>query len=175
MWCYWKGKYYLVTFFLEIQAEKTNVSFAKTFSEGYFFVFVEYLRNRSSKMRTKHFKNYISILVFVNYRNWLAASSPSNIEENVEIAAYANIKAQRYWNVGTLYALCICLIGRPTCVPLVLFCFAILQLMSAKFYPFTYNSRTFGSSSWKLEQQQVEICKISLYQISWKLVPGLQF
>ena len=36
----------------------------------YLFVFVEYLRNRSPKMRTKNF----TILTFVNYRNWLDAS-----------------------------------------------------------------------------------------------------
>ena len=43
-------------------------------------MFVEYLCNRSTKIKTKHFKNYLLILAIVNYRNWLDAS-PFNFRE----------------------------------------------------------------------------------------------
>ena len=45
----------------------------KNLLAGYLFVFVQYLCNRSPIMRRKYFKNYISILIIVNYRNWLDA------------------------------------------------------------------------------------------------------
>ena len=38
-------------------------------------MFVEYVSNRSLKMRAKIFKTYISILAIANCRNWLDASS----------------------------------------------------------------------------------------------------
>ena len=38
--------------------------------------FVEYLCNRSPKIKTKNFKNYISMLTIVSHRNWLDVSSP---------------------------------------------------------------------------------------------------
>ena len=47
---------------------------------GCLFVFVEYLCNRSTKIETKHFKNYLLILAIVNYRNWLDGS-PFNFRE----------------------------------------------------------------------------------------------
>ena len=43
---------------LEAQAEKTDSGFPKTFQAGHLFVFAEYLRNQSSVMKTKNFKNY---------------------------------------------------------------------------------------------------------------------
>ena len=51
-------------------------SFQKLFVGGYFFVFVEYLSNRSPKIKTKNIKNYSSILAIVNHRNWLHDSPP---------------------------------------------------------------------------------------------------
>ena len=46
-------------------------SFQKLFSGGHLFVFVEYLCNRSPKIKTKNIKNYSSILAIVNHWNWL--------------------------------------------------------------------------------------------------------
>ena len=40
------------------------------------FVFVEYLCNRSPKIKTKNIKNCSSILAIVNHRNWLDDSPP---------------------------------------------------------------------------------------------------
>ena len=51
-------------------------SFQKLFSGGYLFVFVEYLRNRNPKIKTKNIKNYSSILATANHRNWLDDSPP---------------------------------------------------------------------------------------------------
>ena len=48
-------------------------SFQKLFVGRYLFVFVEYLCNRSPKIKTKNIKNYSSILAIVNHRNWLPA------------------------------------------------------------------------------------------------------
>ena len=50
--------------------------FQKLFSGGHLFVFVEYLRNRSPKIKTKNIKNYSSILAIVNHWNWLDDSPP---------------------------------------------------------------------------------------------------
>ena len=60
----------------EVQAAKTDSGFPKTFSGENLIVFVEYLCNRSPEMRTKHSKNYISILAIINNWNWLDASPP---------------------------------------------------------------------------------------------------
>ena len=60
--------------FLEISAGRTNLGFPKTFLGWYLFIFVECLCNYRPKMRTKYFKNYISILAIVSYWNWLDAS-----------------------------------------------------------------------------------------------------
>ena len=54
-------------------------SFQKLFSGGYFFLFVEYLCDRSPKIKTKTIKNYSSILAIVNHRNWLDDSPPFNL------------------------------------------------------------------------------------------------
>ena len=43
---------------------------------GYLFVFVEYLCNRSLKIKTKIIKNYSSILAIINHSNWLDDSPP---------------------------------------------------------------------------------------------------
>ena len=51
-------------------------SFQKLFSGGHLFVFVEYLCNRSPKIKTKNIKNYSSILAIVNHRNWPDDSPP---------------------------------------------------------------------------------------------------
>ena len=56
--------------------EEQNSEFPKTFFGGYLFVFVEYLCNRSLKIKTKNIKNYSSILAIVNHRNWLDDSPP---------------------------------------------------------------------------------------------------
>ena len=56
--------------------EEQNSEFPKFFFGGYLFVFVEYLCNRSPKIKTKNVKNYNSILVTVNHRNWLDDSPP---------------------------------------------------------------------------------------------------
>ena len=64
-------------FFLEVQAEKTDSGFPKTFHKRYLFAFAEYLCNCNPKMRTKHFKNYFSNVAMVRYRNWSDASTPS--------------------------------------------------------------------------------------------------
>ena len=51
-------------------------SFQKLFSGGHLFVFIEYLCNRSPKIKTKNIKNYSSILAILNRRNWLDDSPP---------------------------------------------------------------------------------------------------
>ena len=56
--------------------EDQNSEFPKTFFGGHLFVFVEYLCNRSSKIKTKNIKNYSSILAIVNHWNWLDDSPP---------------------------------------------------------------------------------------------------
>ena len=77
MRCYWKGKYYLVSFSREVEAEKTDSGFPKTFS-GYLFVFVEHLCKLQPQNENKNSKNYILILAIcsVNYWNWLDALHP---------------------------------------------------------------------------------------------------
>ena len=56
--------------------ENKTQSFQKLFFGGCLFVFVEYLCNRSPKIKTKNIKNYSSILAIVNHRNWLNDSPP---------------------------------------------------------------------------------------------------
>ena len=56
--------------------EEQNSEFPKTFYGRYLFAFVEYLCNRSLKIKTKNIKNYSSILAILNQRNWLDNSSP---------------------------------------------------------------------------------------------------
>ena len=63
-----------LSFSLKLHAEKTDSGFPETFLGEYLFVYVKYLCNRSSKMKTKTFKNCILILAVVNYQNWLEAS-----------------------------------------------------------------------------------------------------
>ena len=46
------------------------------FSGGHLFVFVEYLCNRSLKIKTKNIKNCSSILAIVNHWNWPDDSPP---------------------------------------------------------------------------------------------------
>ena len=52
-------------------------SFQKLFA-GISFAFVEYLCNRSPKIKTKNIKNYSSILAIINHHNWLDNSLPLN-------------------------------------------------------------------------------------------------
>ena len=56
---------------LEIQTGRTNSEYPRTFLR-------RYLCNRSPEMRTKNFKNFISVLAIVNYQNWMDASPPVN-------------------------------------------------------------------------------------------------
>ena len=65
-----------LSFSVEVQVKKTDSEFSKTFCGRYLFVVFEYLCNYSPKIRTKHFKNNISILAIANNRNRLDASSP---------------------------------------------------------------------------------------------------
>ena len=51
-------------------------SFQELFVGGHLFVFVEYLCNRSPKIKTKNIKNFSSILAIVNHRNCLDDSPP---------------------------------------------------------------------------------------------------
>ena len=60
-----------------VLAERTKLRVSKNFFSGdIFFVFVEYLCNRSPKIKTKNIKNYSSILAIVNHWNWLDDSPP---------------------------------------------------------------------------------------------------
>ena len=60
-----------------VLAGRTKLNVSKNFfRRGYLFVFVEYLCNRSTKIKTKSIKNYSSILAIVNHRNWLDDSPP---------------------------------------------------------------------------------------------------
>ena len=63
---FWKKNLFCRKFRL---GEQTQGSLSKIFLRGN--VFVEYFSNRRPKVRTKNFKSYISILIIVNYRNWL--------------------------------------------------------------------------------------------------------
>ena len=56
--------------------EEQNSEFPKTFFGGQLFVFIEYLCNRSPKIKTKNIKNYSLILAIVNHWNWLDDSPP---------------------------------------------------------------------------------------------------
>ena len=58
-------------------------SFQKLFVGGYLIVFVEYLCNRTPKIKTKNIKNYSSILAIVNHRNWLDDLPPLNLRKNI--------------------------------------------------------------------------------------------
>ena len=69
-----KTKLFILSFSMEVQAEKADSGIPKTFYDDIIFVFVEYFYNRSHKMRTKHSKYYILILAIANYRNWIDAS-----------------------------------------------------------------------------------------------------
>ena len=55
---------------------KQQIQGFQTFFGGYLFVIVERRCNRRSKLRTKYFKNRISIFGIVNYQNWLDALFP---------------------------------------------------------------------------------------------------
>ena len=66
--------------------EEQNSLFPKTFFGGHLFVFVEYLCNRSPKIKTKNIKNYSSILTIVNYRKWLDDSPPLRLNFLSELA-----------------------------------------------------------------------------------------
>ena len=60
-----------------VLAGRTKLRVSKYFfSGGHLFVFVEYLCNRSPKLKTKNIKNYSSILAIVNHWNWLDDSRP---------------------------------------------------------------------------------------------------
>ena len=67
--------------FLEIQVRRTNLGFFRGISLCIYWISLQ----PQPKMKTKNFKQYISILVVVNYRDWLDASSPtlSNCSRNL--------------------------------------------------------------------------------------------
>ena len=63
-----------------VLARRSKLRVSKNFfSGGHFFVFAEYLCNRSPKIKTKNIKNYSSILAMVNHWNWLDDSPPLNL------------------------------------------------------------------------------------------------
>ena len=68
--------WYTLPLFLEVQSQRKSLGFPKTFGGKYFFVFVEYFCNRSTKMKTKNLKNRILILATANYRHWLDGYPP---------------------------------------------------------------------------------------------------
>ena len=76
-----------------VLAEEQNSEFSKTFFGGCLFVFVEYLCNRSPKIKTKNIKNYSSILAIVNRRNWLDDSPPlkTDIAPIPQMTAYNHV------------------------------------------------------------------------------------
>ena len=59
-----------------VLAGRTKLRVSKNFFWGHLFVVVEYLCNRSPKIKTKHIKSYNSILAIVNHWNWLDDSPP---------------------------------------------------------------------------------------------------
>ena len=59
-----------------VLARRTKLRVCKNFFRGYLFAFVEYLSNRSLKIKTKNIINYSSILAIVNHQNWLDNSPP---------------------------------------------------------------------------------------------------
>ena len=62
-------------FFLEVQAEKADSGFSKTFYARYLFVFVKYLNKvLQPQNENKTFQKLIPILAIVNHRNCLDAS-----------------------------------------------------------------------------------------------------
>ena len=67
--------------------EEQNSKFPKTFFGGHLFVFVEYLCNRSPKIKTKNIKNYSSILAIVNHWNWLDDLPPLSLR-NFELKLF---------------------------------------------------------------------------------------
>ena len=70
-----------------VLAEEQNSEFPKKFFGEYLFVFVEYLCNRSPKIKTKNIKNYSSILAIVNDRNWLDDSPPLTMERTIRFTS----------------------------------------------------------------------------------------
>ena len=60
----------VLSYILRFRRDEQNSEFPKHFFGGYLFVFVEYLCNRSFKIKTKTIKSYVSILTIVNHRNW---------------------------------------------------------------------------------------------------------
>ena len=81
MWCYWTGKYHLVSLFpSKFRLRKQIQSFQK-YLGGYLFVFVQYLRNHIPIIRAKLFKNWISILAIASHRNWLDILPPLTLLE----------------------------------------------------------------------------------------------
>ena len=59
--------------------------FSKPFLGEYLFVFVEYLCDRSPRIKTKKIQNCSSVLAMVNHRNWLDDLPPLTIKTSTEI------------------------------------------------------------------------------------------
>ena len=74
-----KPKFSKLLGLLWLWREEQNSEFPNLFSGDIFCTVVEYLCNRSSKIKTKHIKNYSLILAIVNHRNWLDDSPPLNV------------------------------------------------------------------------------------------------
>ena len=71
-----------------VLAGRAKLRVSKHFLGGMPFctVFVEYLCNRSPKIKTKNIKNYSSILDIENHRNWLDDSPPLNSRQKCKMS-----------------------------------------------------------------------------------------
>ena len=78
--------------------KEQSSEFPKFFFGGYLFVVVEYLCNRSPKIKTKNIKNYSSILAVVNHRKWLDDSPPLMLQ-----TANKNEKGTRARELAYIY------------------------------------------------------------------------
>ena len=72
--------------------EEQNSEFPKTFCWGYLFVGVEYLCNRSLKIKTKNAKNYSLILAVINHRNWLDDLPPLSVTRSTNRTVTSDTK-----------------------------------------------------------------------------------
>ena len=81
-----------------VLAGRTKFRVSKNFFRGYLFVFVEYLCNRSLKIKTKNIKNYSSILAIINHRNWLD-DSPSLGQKLIEFLTQFELETDKVKNL----------------------------------------------------------------------------
>ena len=90
--------------FLEIQVRRTNSRFSKTFFRG--ISIVEYLCNRSTKMRTKNFNNCISIWTNANHRNWQDALYPLISTQLTYLTSMGCAFSKRFYNLHSPSCVC---------------------------------------------------------------------